>query len=46
MNLKSYHSLVVWNSKEAQQVGNNNHSIIDLILTSLSIELNWNIVSK
>jgi len=45
-NLITNHSLVVWNSEEATRVGGNNHSIIDLTLTSASIELNWCIDSK
>jgi len=45
-NLISDHSLVVWNSKEATRVGGDNHSIIDLTLSSPGVELNWSIDSE
>jgi len=45
-NLITNHSLVVWNSEEAIWVGGNNHLIIDLTLTSASVELNWYIDSE
>ena len=45
-NLITDHSLVVWNSEEATRVGGDIHSIIDLMLTSPSVELNWSIDSE
>ena len=45
-NLISDHSLVVWNSEEATRVGSDNHSVIDLTLSSPGVELNWSIDSK
>jgi len=45
-NLISDHSLVVWNSEEATRVGSDNHSIINLTLSSPGVELNWSIHSE
>jgi len=45
-NLISDQSLVVWNSEEATQVGGDNHSIIDLTLSSPGDKLNWSIDSE
>jgi len=47
-NLITEHALVVWNSEEATRMGAgaSNHSIIDLTLTSRSLELNWRIAEE
>jgi len=36
-------ALVVWNTEDATRLGGNNHSIIDLTLSSPNVELNWSI---
>jgi len=38
--------LVVWNTEEATRLGGSNHSIIDLILSSPNVELNWSIAGE
>jgi hypothetical protein len=35
--------LMVWNTEDATRLGSNNHSIIDLTLSSPNVELNWSI---
>ena len=47
-NLITEHALVIWNSEEATRMGAraSNHSIIDLTLTSPSLELKWRIAQE